>query len=334
MTKSGNTIKNFDKDKSKTVSSNNKLAVFFIFLLISFGFWILNYLTGTYVNTYNCSVIYENLPSDKVLIGSPTHQISVTLRAKGFKLLKKEIANVDLGIPVNMNAITLLDSVHQHYCILTSSFNPQINAFFGNNYEIMEVKPDTIYLDFDKENIKKVPVKLNVAMELKKQYRISRPVKITPDSIILKGPKKVLDTMNYVYSKVYVFDSRNTSFSSSIEISKNNFFARNVKISKDKVDASWIIERYTERSIMADVTIQNSDVKIQTFPSKVLVYFKVDLKDYDKISENSFKIGFELNNKNTNSNNKALLKVYKKPDFVDIIRIVPDNVEFIIRQQR
>ena len=322
-----------NKNNSKTVSPN-KLAVFFIFVLLSFIFWLLNYLAGDYTNNYKCTVYYENLPIDKVIVGSPTQTLTVSLRAKGYKLLKKELENVNIGIQVNMSSISLLDSITQKYYILSSAFYSQIAAAYGNGYEIVGLTPDTLFMHFDKEYTKKLQVKANVTLELKKQYRVTHSMKISMDSLVVRGPKRVLDTMLFVFTKPYVFLNKSASFSATLEIDKSQFFYRNVKISKDKIDVNWDIDKYTERFISVDVNSSNSDINIQTFPQKVNIYFKVNLKDYDKISPNSFNVGIELTDKKYYSDNRALLKVFKKPDFVDIERIVPDNVEFIIKQRK
>jgi hypothetical protein len=71
---------------------------------------------------------------------------------------------------------------------------------------------------------------------------------------------------------------------------------------------------------------------ISTYPKEVKVVFQVALSDYNKISENSFKI--QCDYKHTEDNNLEYLipKIVEKPDILFDVKVIPNKIEYLIKK--
>ena len=98
----------------------------------------------------------------------------------------------------------------------------------------------------------------------------------------------------------------------------------------DEVNIYFKVEKFTESEIEVPINTNNLPYKIKTFPSQVLVYFKIAQLDFNKIRAHQFNIYPVLDNMDILQMQKLSLKMSKQPDFVRNTRIVPSEVEFLI----
>ncbi len=71
---------------------------------------------------------------------------------------------------------------------------------------------------------------------------------------------------------------------------------------------------------------------ITTFPDKVEVIFQIGLSDYNKINRNDFEISCDYNRTLKNGLNYLIPEVVSKPSMVTEIKIVPHQIEYLIKK--
>ncbi|MEI7595440.1 MAG: hypothetical protein WCK02_06800 [Bacteroidota bacterium] len=326
------TIINTEVKENIKTASTNKLAVFIVFFIISFVFWVLNYLSNDYTSSYYYKIKFEQFPTNKILVGKPLATVSLKLRAKGFKLIKKNISLSENKISLKVESMKMVNSLENTYYIDLSKYSSQISTMIGPDYQLVDISPDTIFFKFDNYYSRKIPVKLNIEINPKKQYRLSREIVFKPDSLLVSGTRRVLDTMKFINTNYRKYNNIDKSFIGSISINEELTNDYNLFYEVHNVNYNCEIEKYTEEKCVLNVVGVPSNIQIQTLPEMVNVYYKVNIKDYNKVSSNSFKLGVDIVKFGNKSGNIALVEVLKKPDFVEITRIVPDRVEYIIKK--
>jgi len=147
-------------------------------------------------------------------------------------------------------------------------------------------------------------------------------------TLTLENYKEVLDTLNHVVTVPVTLNDVKTNMEVSLKIDvKEKSF---IRVNPDKIKVILDVTRFTQSSVVVPVTNPDKNIKIQTFPSKVKIFYDVALKDFDKINASDFTVVPEFNNVDFSKVEKLYLKIVKKPGVIRNVRLEPDRVEFII----
>ncbi len=71
---------------------------------------------------------------------------------------------------------------------------------------------------------------------------------------------------------------------------------------------------------------------MKTFPNKTTLQIKVGLLEYDSLQASQFKLVVDYKDIQKNKH-KLPVKIEQQPDNVNIIKIIPDKVEYLIKKQ-
>ena len=101
-------------------------------------------------------------------------------------------------------------------------------------------------------------------------------------------------------------------------------FDQNVQL---KID----VDELTSGSITVQIEprIEGSQSKIKVLPTKVTVYYQVGLADYEKVNEALFEAYVSLPSEGELPE-KLKVKISNLPDFVEVTRIEPSRVEYLL----
>ena len=104
-----------------------------------------------------------------------------------------------------------------------------------------------------------------------------------------------------------------------------------LEFSPNVVKVTIPVEKFTEAEISTDVRIvNNGQNKVKVFPDAVKVYYKVALKDYEKVEAGMITAVADFSEVNFGEDDKVRIKVSGYPEFIEITRIEPEKSEFII----
>jgi YbbR-like protein. len=190
------------------------------------------------------------------------------------------------------------------------------------------INENTIFFEMDDFNSKVVPIRLEKDLELGRQYEIYGNPIIVPAAITIFGPADLLDTINYISTET--LSKKNVTQNISEEV-KLNLLDGSIRANINKVHVTIEIEKFTETEIA--VPIQKvRDMNLRYFPENIKVRCLVAIKDFSDITPNSFKAEI---NKTQLSNLEPLLnvKLTHSPNNVHILKVEPEQVEYIILQQ-
>ncbi|NOZ46540.1 MAG: hypothetical protein GXO79_07125 [Chlorobi bacterium] len=322
-------IRNFIRQKI-----DRKVIIFLFFLCISTFFWLLNALSKEYITNIHYPVRYSNFPKNKVLVGDLPVKLDIRVKAFGFTLLKYKIKPSLAPINLDLRSTTFYQSSNLHktanYYILTRYERDKIDKQLSSEIQVIEISPDTIHFQFVNVIQKKIPVKANLNVAYEKQFMQNGKIIIEPDSIIIKGPQTILDTINYFKTKNEKFVNVSDTITENVEL----LTIKNVKTSKSKVKIIWPVEKFTETTIFIPIEISNlpDTLNMTIFPKKLKVSFLVALSNYEKVKEFMFKAFVDYSKINESLNDKLKIELIKYPDFISSIKQYPLNVEYIIEK--
>jgi len=314
---------------NRKIKSTRSTKMILIFLGVSFLFWILIKLSKQYTDTVPINVEYFNLPQDKMLQEEPVKSIDVTLKTFGFDLIKyhffKRKIKVDLQDVKRKKGNT--------YYQLSDDLLSQISIQLISDVEVFAVKPDTLFYVVGLNITKKVKIVPNIDIQYQSGYNLSGNLKVEPSEVTISGSENLIDSIVQVESQKRELTAVNAPFEIKIPLLILDKSSK-VNYSVKKVIVSGLVEKFTEAKLMLPFKVDNlpEQYEISTFPNQVEIIFQVGLSDYNKIDINDFKVSCDYQRSVKDGLNYLIPKVVLKPSFVSEIKILPNQIEYLIKE--
>ncbi len=302
--------------------------IFFICILIASLFWVLIKLSDVYSTSYTFKVKYNNVPVDLRLTKLIDSTLDLSVTARGFSILKINLFDDMENLDINLNNYSIEHRKGVKYEIYTQELIKKLAEIIDVSENDIRLSKAMLSFEMEKTSEKEVLVVPNYSINFVNQYDLYSDVKSDMESIIVYGPKNVLDTLTRITTKKLVLE--NMQSDQIVKVELDNPAPGLLSFDHNEVTLYFEVEKFTESEIILPVNLNNLKYKIKIFPSKVKVYYKVAQSDFNRVQSNHFNIYPLINNMNIQQARKLPLKLSKQPDFVRNIRIVPSEVEFLI----
>ena len=209
-----------------------------------------------------------------------------------------------------------------------------IDYFNREHFDIkaLNIAPDTIYFNLFDRGFKKIPVHFNRYINFERQFSLSDSIKIFPDSILISGPFKTLDSIKRIETEPLIIDGLNKSGDYSVRIKKTSNL---LSYSPIEIAVHLEVDKFTEASIEVPIYIDhllNSD-SLTILPENVKITYLVSLRNFNKVTPQQFRIAADAFDIRANKNENLRLYIKHSPPFVQSIRIEPETVDYIIRKK-
>lgn len=313
---------------------NREVVVFSFFLLLAFIFWYLNSLEKNVEYDMKYPVRYINLPDDRVLADDLPAEIDLYLKGPGYSILKIKLAGNRSPAILDVSTINyrrVPGSRTLSYYIITTGLIPKLRNQLRTECEISSIKPDTLFFSFDRIVTKKVQVTPHIEVFTEKQYLVKGNIIADPDTISITGPKRILDTVKTVKTKLIKLRGVNETITKSFAL----VTPEGCTISSRKVILTIPVEQFTEAEINVPVKILNcpDSISVKIFPDVVSVKCLVAISDYKKFEEIPFEVILDLATADLKSSEKIPVGFRNIPPFVSSLRVTPSKVDFLIEKK-
>jgi len=305
---------------------SRECLIFLFFFMISPSFWLLQTLKNNFETELSIPVKLKNIPADVVVTSDPVTEIKVTIKDKGTVLL-----NYMLGksfIPITLDFAEYKNR-GSHVIIYRNEFEKKILNQLSVSSKLINVKPDNLDYIYSIGKFKRVPVKLRGNIIVGRQYYISDTL-YSPSYVLVYAPSKILDTITAAYTQsINLNDVTDT-----VRLRASIYKIKGAKFVPNTVDVRFPVDVVTEKTVFVPLKGVNfpPDKMLRTFPSKVKVIFQVGLARFKSISADDFILNVSYEELLKNGSDKYKIKIKSLPAGVNHVRIVPDQVDFLIEQ--
>ncbi len=284
-------------------------------------FWYLNALNENYQQSISYPVTYINIPTDKGELSDLPKVISFKVNSSGYNLLEYYLSASVQPISIDYNRA---QKNNKSSYILTKWLNDDIQKQLKVT-NVQRIKPDTIRFNFYQIIKKKVPVQALATYSIKKGYVEKNSISTQPDSIEIKGPKKIISNIHNVFTGKIELGEIDKTIKRNVAI-KN---IKGVKFNSYRTNIQIQIEQSTENQLDIPIEINNPNVVL--IPNTIHLSYKVGLSKYTQINKEQFTA--TVNFSDSIKGNK-LLKVYlsKSPKDIFEVNYSPNFVEYLIEK--
>jgi len=326
-------IKRFFRDEHP-LRRDSKLFIFLICFVIASFFWTLNNLSKNYTARISFPVKYIDLPTDQKLSQPLPQRLECTVNAYGFTLLRHKLRLSFSPILINVSELKTKHKVsennHFGFSASTEANRNMIVNQISNEIQVLNIYPDSLYFNFDPIVERKFLVKPEVNVTLLNQYMLKQSPYTTPDSVVVRGPEDVLDTLKFVSTRKQEYKNLSHSVQRNVSIAANN----ELQFSPRRVVLNIPVEQITEGTREIPLVIKHvpDSVDLKAFPSSIKVSYKVGLSQYDQISTDSFQPSIDYDSIST-SRQKLPVTMEKYPQNIISYDYYPKEVEFILEKK-
>ena len=315
------------------LKEDRNLFIFLIFLVLSTGFWFLNALQKDYTTTVEYPVKFTNIPQGYILKDTKAKELQLKVDAGGFNILKYHLTASFAPLTINVSEMKQLrDDDKSGFYLVSSNFSRSINKQLSSGISLLEIAPDTLFINLSPLKIKKVPVSANIETMFEKQYLQGGKLIISPDSVTLSGVADIVDSVEEVFTEHTEFSNLKDTLITNLSLVQ----IEGVEFSASKVSVTIPVEPFTESTVLVPIVPQNvpDSLRLKAFPPEITVSFRVSLSRFEDIKSGDFLATIRFTDELINDNNQRLkVKLEKHPDGLYFIDYSPLFVEYLLEKR-
>ncbi len=309
-------------EHSRQFRKKNGLVFIACFALATV-FWIINDFTLIHDDEVRVPVVYRNLPAGKLVVNKLPKKLTLGISATGWKLLNAHVrTDWHVEIDVNRRAANNMYSTNAD----PDYFTKQL----PEGYKVKYVKPGVLYFEFDEIVSRKVPVQLVKKIRFRPHYELSGKPVLEPDSVVVSGPGRIVDTLNAVLTAPVTADKVTDTLSGTVALRLPGDYSLSIDI--NEVHYILPVEQFTESSLDIPVTILNpGNHPVTLIPENVRVIFRLPVSRYNLVKSGAAGKLFELQVTIPEQNpggNMIPVKITRNPSWAEDIRLQPEFVTF------
>ncbi len=308
----------------KKLPNKSRFRFFLLFVAISFAFWVSTKLSNEYQLVQPFTLVWEEIPKGVVLNDKPS-QIKVTLNASGVEILWYRLFKNKLSISLKDVDFTPEDRIlnmEEHF------FDIQQQLFGGT--QLLQISPSLFPLQYSKMALKKLPVLTNLDINFRPGYLGEERLQITPDSVVVRGPKNMLDTLVHINTEEFKLLDVHENINQQIELERIEELVFEV----ESIQLFWPVLPYSEKSLIIPIKVVNIPVgvKVKLFPPEANLRATLPLSLLNAVQSSDFSLVVDYENIREGQADAMELKLKKHPPSVKKVIWEPLSVNYLIRR--
>lgn len=309
-----------------STSERRRLSAFFTCLVLAVMAWIFTTLSNTYNFTVKEVLAYRNAPQKRAFHPLQPDTVNATMQGTGWQMLFSKMNNENKTITVDLHTLDTRD-----YVVLSPQLR-QINDRKEFDEQIISFNPDTLYFDFSNRSVKRVPVRLLSGIKFQGQFGQSNDISIRPAYVTLSGPGNLISGIRSWDTDSLLVDSVSETVRTRLALLPSK--EGNVGVFPKSVVVVLPVDEFTEKTISVPVKLvgNRNFYKVKIFPQKVKITFTTSLSRYSEMDEDFFEATTDLSLWQDHGYSTLPVKLARTPAYCKIVRIEPQNIDFIVRK--
>ena len=191
--------------------------IFFCFILLAFGFWLLQSLQQEYEIDIKIPVKYKNVPPDISFTETPPEAITVKVKDKGSVLLNYSFGRSFAPIEANMKA---QPEKAGKLVISRKDIESDIKKHLIATTSLLSFEPQYIDAAYSKRIKKEIPAVFEGTVQTNAGFKVSGDISITPRNISVYASDVVLDTLKEIKTVYTEIKKGNKTVTRTIQLEK------------------------------------------------------------------------------------------------------------------
>lgn len=244
----------------------NNWKVVLLSVLGAATFWFFNALN----KNYDARITYPlNFSFDRdsvIVVQKLADEVKIDVSSGGWNLLRKTFWFNATPLEIN------LDNPTDIRYLTRSSLIPIISDQL-DGLKLNYVVTDTLFINIEEKITKKLKVQVDsLRLPLEDGFRLTTPIKTTPDTVVVTGPKSIMNIMNLYIWTEFTSTSIDNDFDDEVSLVLPN--KRLVSAAPDEVTVKFDVERFVDGEISITPESLNFPVDSSAYLADSLIILK------------------------------------------------------------
>lgn len=309
-----------------TAIERRRVVGLFACLCLAIAAWLFMALNNKYVYNAKTVLIYKNFPLERAFHPLQSDTVDLQVEGSGWQLLFSRLRVRPQAISVNLEPLNKKDFIVFSNQIL------DVNKQLASSQKIISIRPDTLYFDFTKRSVKKVPIKVIKRVSFEKQFGLASDILLTPQYVTVTGPLEDLKKIKFWDTDTLML--KDLANSATVRLGMQQTKLKNINIYPSTVEVKLPVDEFTEKTIEVPLKIINNKGfnSFMLYPKKVKVTFLVSLSSYDQIDESFIQAAVDVDEWKIEHHTQFTVKITDFPDYCKLVSVVPSKVDFIVER--
>ena len=316
--------KNEFKKVLRQLPSKDRFKFFFLFVLLSFIFWFSTKLSNTYQIEQSFSIHWNNIPKG-IVLNHDSSELGLSITASGIEILWYRLFKNKINLVLNKD---IFIGKEAFISIDNERFNIQQQLL--DNTILNQIITPVIKIAYLRLGVKKVKISSEPTLKFRAGYLSDSPPTVDPDSLLVRGPQDILDTLTMVKTVSFNMEDVFESFQKVIVLEN----LTNLQFDIQEVNIKQEISRYSEKEFVLPIEIINipKSVRVKLFPPMANLKATMPLTLLNGLNVKDFMlvVDYELILKNELIH--LPIRLVKQPSQVKKVIWEPKTVNYLIRK--
>lgn len=320
-----------------------RLGIFALFYSAAFLLWFISELSDSYSVRFQFRYRVDNPPSGILFHQENIGKITLQVSGTGFA-----IARLKSAWALRTPTINIQDDLASWTQHLTTRANPTQRELNDTLFYVSPTQArrlveerlpatisleyfsaDTLYCPFSKLKQKRLPIRANIHYALAPQHIGTAQLACSPDSILVAGPEKILDSLQFIPTQLHDLGVISESINLEVDLIQHEL----LQFDQTQVNVHLPVEQYTQWQGQVPIypTGVPDSLRILLIPASVHLTCNVPLSQYNKLSANDFKLAVTL--PKTTSLPSLLVTLDSVPASVSCVAFSPQIIQYITEKR-
>ncbi|MFO7998461.1 MAG: YbbR-like domain-containing protein [Bacteroidales bacterium] len=317
-------------------AGKRKATIFLVCFFCSAFFWVLVKLSKENQAMFSQPFVITEVPESVSLFEQSDSLLQYSVQTSGARLLASMFftSRDTLGIP--LSALTRIERGGETLHFFTrSQASARLAARMEAGKSIGSVSPDTVFVRLAEKLSRVVPIRVLADLSYEQRFGSDGPLLLDPDSVLLEGPRHLLDTILYVETEPLVFRDLSQTIAFNVSLVPP---ARHhaIRLTPEQTRVTVPVAEYTEATIEVPLVIDCPDSPegfradwIRLFPNTVEITYLVSLRDYPSVVPEMFQARVVCPEGSFEGPQLEVV-IEQIPDFVRLESFRPGSVDYLI----
>ncbi len=311
-----------ETNKSSTRISPRKvsnLKVVVLCIAAATTFWILNALNKDDYNTVVDFPVEISFDQDQYIAVSPLPKtLEIEISGNGWDLLRKYFNFNSDAYPIELN-----NPADKNF-ILTSDLKRSLGEFLSPT-QLVSVLDDSLKFQVNRiKTLKVKPVLDSAGFTMAKNYRIMGQIVFNPETITLKGPSSILDSLSRTFPIALNENRLNKSVDKKIELEVPDSLSDLVQIDEEQINVKFEVVEFLEgnKRLKINKTHFPSNATLADEDVVIMISYLVDERKVGALKDIEFEAVLDYYKRNKEDSTISV-QVRPQPEYLDHIVITP-----------
>ena len=308
----------------KKLPSQGRFRFFLLFVFVSFTFWLSTKLSNIYTLEQSFTFLLTDVP-EGIIPSDTSRKMKASVTASGFEILLYRL--FDKSVTISLQEADFSSTLGR-VSLRNQQFSIEQQLF--DNTRLNQIYPENLNIVYSRLDEKRVAVVPQTQIQLRAGYLSDIAIQSKPDSILVRGPKSILDTLKGV--STMFFEATDVYEGISQEVGLKPI--PELQFAQENVQLLMPVSRYSEKEFVLQVEVINLPlgVRVKLFPPTAKLRATLPMALLNTVKESDFRLVVDCENLQDQESKSLKLTLLKQPPGLKQLIWEPEKVNYLIRK--